>query len=64
MAFGKFINGRIDKVKILDAHRNIYFNNNEAIEKNSVRITFEGTVVPDYVVIGSLRIKVYVFIPH
>lgn len=52
------------KLKILEAHRNQYYSeSNQLINKNSVRLTFEGAIVPNYVQLDNLRIRVLFYVP-
>lgn len=65
--YGKFKNPRIsEKIKILEIHRNQKFSESSPdtlIALNSVRVTFEGKVLPDYVVLFGLLLPVRLYIP-
>lgn len=61
---GKFKDPRLNTIKILEVHRNEYKNDdNKWVHKNSVRLTFEGTLVPDYVALDNLLIRVKLYVP-
>lgn len=56
---GKFKDNRLPAVTIVHAHRNQYRNeNNVLVPSESMRITFSGKVIPHYVQIGQLLIRV------
>lgn len=65
--YGKFKNPRIsEKVPILEVHRNQKYSESDPdtlIPLNSVRITFQGKVLPDYVVLYNLLLPVRLYIP-
>lgn len=65
LGVGKFKHPGLDVVKILDVNRNKKLDENaELITLNTVRVTFQGTVLPDYVKYMSLLIRVRPYTPR
>lgn len=60
---GKFNNLRMPGVKILEVHRNTKVVNNDVLKLNSMRITFAGTILPDFVELGKMRLNVRLYEP-
>ena len=61
-SFGGFTNPNIEKVKILEMYR--FINTEKKEPMNRVKVTFEGTVLPDHIIVDShLIIRIHPFHP-
>lgn len=65
--FGRFDDPRIPQVSILECQQlaevQVEGNMKTYIPSNDIRVTFEGTILPDYVEIGQALIRVRVYTP-
>lgn len=62
VAYGKFNQAGLPKIKILSVHRNKKIVDGKEVELDTVRITFEGTALPDRVCFYNLLIPVRLYI--